>query len=376
VKKILILFLVFSNSVFAEFQYLARSPQAQLMGGAFTALADDEYAIFYNPASLARTQNAKLSILNPSFQVPNVTKMNFSFDKISFDIDNKFSNFPSTTEGVLSQFMNYPISMKMTLMPNIKLGNLAFSFFVSSSMKMLISNPYLPTLKLNYRVDQGFIMGYAFDLIGKSQAKHQLSMGFSGKQITREGVDGSLEFLSPEILKVTSGGSLQTILNAFGKAKGSAFGFDTGIEYNFRPNKWSRLGFATSYLDVADTTFKKESGPGVVPAQESSLNFGLAWEQKYTMFNYAVTTDYGNYLDPFTPSGSKLQFGIRAQFASVVDLYFGLNGGYNSFGVGFDAFIFKFLIGFYGVEIGSSFKQLQAKRLVFTVNLLNIDLDI
>ena len=51
---ILLLFIICSNLLASEVRYMARSPKGMLMGDAFTAIADDEYTLFYNPAALGR----------------------------------------------------------------------------------------------------------------------------------------------------------------------------------------------------------------------------------------------------------------------------------------------------------------------------------
>ena len=58
-KKFIIFFIIclsFSASAY-DYPYIMRSPKALLMGDAFTAVNDDEYTLFYNPASLGRHKN-------------------------------------------------------------------------------------------------------------------------------------------------------------------------------------------------------------------------------------------------------------------------------------------------------------------------------
>ena len=53
--------------------YYMRSPKALLMGDAFTAVNDDDFTLFYNPASLGRhKRDLTLHPFNPVFSGSNV----------------------------------------------------------------------------------------------------------------------------------------------------------------------------------------------------------------------------------------------------------------------------------------------------------------
>ena len=54
-----------SNSAAGEYPSFYRGVRPLAMGGAFTAVADDEQALFYNPAGLADISRLNLAILNP-----------------------------------------------------------------------------------------------------------------------------------------------------------------------------------------------------------------------------------------------------------------------------------------------------------------------
>ena len=54
-----------SGSTAQEYPSLYRGVRPLAMGGAFTAVADDEHALFYNPAGLADISRLNLAIVNP-----------------------------------------------------------------------------------------------------------------------------------------------------------------------------------------------------------------------------------------------------------------------------------------------------------------------
>ena len=59
----------------------------------------------------------------------------------------------------------------------------------------------------------------------------------------------------------------------------------------------------------------------------------------------------------------------------LFSLYTGWNGGYTSFGLGLNLFLLDIKIGFYGVELGRTFRQEEGKRTVITISLAEIGLD-
>ena len=59
--KILILLTTLSTVLFADFSGMNSGARSLGMGGAYTALANDATAIFYNPAGLARSNSVSIS---------------------------------------------------------------------------------------------------------------------------------------------------------------------------------------------------------------------------------------------------------------------------------------------------------------------------
>ncbi|MBU0599357.1 hypothetical protein KJ997_01065, partial [bacterium] len=53
-KIIILIILIFPTSIFAAFEDKILGSRAQGLGGAFTALANDYNAIYYNPAGLSK----------------------------------------------------------------------------------------------------------------------------------------------------------------------------------------------------------------------------------------------------------------------------------------------------------------------------------
>lgn len=370
----IILFISTSTLYSKEFKYLARSPRALLMGDAFTAVADDEYTLFYNPAAMGRHRGVHISPINPSIALPNVLSVDVKNLKIG--IDGKYDNWPKKPAEITSRIIGTPIHFGTLLNPTLKFENFAFTWINSSKTNLSLENSIHPSLEIDYRYDRGFILGGAIPLTGKGvkEAPSKLSVGFSFKKISRSALNQNFDLFGTELLEIIENtDGLDSIKSALGYSKGSAWGWDLGLEQVFKSGNSSVvLGF--SVLDIGDTNFKKDEGSAEIPVQKMSTNFGIAFNQDHGFFDYTFSSDLSPITATQTDFFTKLKLGFRAAIPGL-ELLMGINGGYWSYGLGIDLFIVKLTVGFYGIEAGREFKDVEAKRMSLTVSLLDLSFE-
>ena len=379
-KKIFLIlfFILINNELFSqEINYIGRSPRAQLMGDAFTAVADDEYTLFYNPASLGRSKSVSITPINPSFNGTNPIK----------DMD-RFKNFPSDPVGIVNKIINYPISLQLSVFPGIKMGRFGLNLFANSKTNLVLRNAIHPILDIDYRYDKGFIAGYAhsfgsgaFASRAKKTTKlkittgQRVSVGVGVKQIKREGMNEQFDLFGTTILNKVSSGTLtlDSIKKDFGYSKGKAWGVDLGVEYAVsRGNSLFTAGF--SMLDIGDTRFKRTEGVVDVPNQAMTVNTGIAYKQDFGIFDYTLSSD-------LRPLNDGSQFSRKFHFGSelslpLITLNAGWSEGYVSYGGSIKLWPIKLTAGFYGIEVGRKFRQQEAKRFIVYVSLFDFSLDI
>ena len=194
---------IFAFSLSAkEFSYLARSPEGLLMGDAYTAIADDEYTLFYNPAALGRNKGVNSTFINPTVGLPDV-----------YNDLNKFQHFPSTAAGISNKIMEYPIYTQTGIFPTIKMAHFGMTLFADNKLSLVLHNAISPTVDLNYRYDRGFIAGAAYNYgtgafseKAKKRAKAKLnvgerySFGFAVKHMNRQGVEDQFDLFGTTLL--------------------------------------------------------------------------------------------------------------------------------------------------------------------------------
>ena len=378
--KYFLLLTIFSISITVEakeFSYLARSPRALLMGDAYTAMADDEYTLFYNPAALGRNKGVSSSLLNPSFGLPDV-----------YHDLNKFQKFPSTAAGISNKIMEYPIYMQMGAFPTLKLSHFGITMFANSKTSLVLHNAVHPMVDLNYRYDRGFIAGFAYNIgsgaysdkpkrntKAKINAGKRLSTGFAIKHVNRQGIQGQFDLFGTTLLnKISSGATTPAaIKSAFGYSSGDGWGVDFGSEFAVSSGN-SLFTAGLSVLDIGGTHFSRTSGTGSIPKQDMTVNTGIAYKQDYTVFDYTLSAD----LHPMLSSVSfARQFHFGAELSvPFISAFGGWSEGYLSYGASVKLWPLKLTTGFYGIETGTRYRQQQAKRFILYLSLFDFSIDL
>lgn len=359
-----------------ETHYLARSPQALLMGDAFTARADDEYTLFYNPAGLGRSnRGVSLTPINPDFGITN-----------ALDEMDRFKDFPSNdTAAIADRLMGFPVYLHAAAMPNVKMGGFGLSLFANSTTSVVLRNAIHPLLDVDYRYDRGFTMGYAYSWgsAGKKKKKKdkstssgtRTSIGFSVKHVRRNALSRQFDLFGTSVLNTVSNpknDSVSKMLSGLGYSEGSAWGGDLGIEHSITQGG-SELSFGLSAMDIGDLQFKRISGTGVIPRQPMTINGGVTWRQDFKIFDYSLSADI-HPINQYMPFGRRIHIGAEAGIP-LLRVFGGFSEGYISYGASFDIYMFKLTAGFYNVELGSEYKEEKGGRAVIYLSLFDFSFD-
>lgn len=363
-----------------EVNYLARSPRALLMGDAYTAIADDEFTLFYNPAALGRNKGVSLTLLDPTFGLT---------DALS-ELD-RFKNFPSgngAAPQIANRIMDFPIYLQAGIFPTLKMGQFGFTLFANSKSSLVLRNATNPELDINYKFDRGFIFGFAHNIGSGAYASRakksskttvsagsRLSFGGAIKHMNRQGLEDQFDLFGTTILsKINSGATdINSLKDAFGYSKGSAWGYDLGAEYALSSGR-KTLTSAISILDIGSTRFTKTEGSGKIPKQDMMINSGIAYKHDLGLLDYTLSAD-------IHPMNSGIDFGRKFHFGTelslpLVTLNAGWSEGYLSYGGTIKLWPIKITTGFYGVEVGSHYREQVAKRFILYLSLFDFSIDL
>lgn len=368
-KFLLLIFILIESAWAFDYPYTLRSPQGLLMGDAFTAVNDDDFTLFYNPASLGRhKRDFTLYPFNPQFNGSNVLN----------DMD-RFENFPDEPVGASKVLMDYPAHASAAIAPGFKLFNVGVSFLASESYDVLLRNKSHPMLDLDLRSDKGVMVGVGIPLgtsrlNRRSVSGSQTSIGVTAKYLERTGVRDTIALTGPVVLESLGQDELEKVLKSLGQVKGIGYGFDAGIEHVRRSGN-SQFVIGLSALDITGTKFKEEKTADKLQVADirDQINFGMAAGQNFGLFHYILSADV-RALNDDMDFARRLRFGVQAGVPGL-KLLAGINSGYYSYGASVDLAFMKLTAGFYDMEIGSSYKQIKSRRFIVYLSLFDFSFD-
>ena len=334
------------------------------MGDAFTALADDEYTLFYNPAALGRHSGFSFNTLNPMFTVINPIN--------HLDVLN---DFPSTTAGMADSLMGIPIKTSVGVTPGFRMGRFGFSAFYSTEAMFNLMNKTHPVVDINYKEDRGFIMGYGFvpgERLRSEQATgEQLSIGFGVKYLKRSGLSGLFALAGTE-LGNAEGSDIDAIAQSLGKNTASGWGFDLGVEHiTARGNTRWINGLVMK--DMFNLRMSHDRSGSEVPAQDMAVNYGTAIEQNYEYFKVRLGVDIRNLIEE-QEFLRRLHTGLEVSIPGI-SFMGGWRTGYFSYGIMTDIMMLKIYAGIFSEESNPGYKQQRTDQALLYVSLLNFRFD-
>lgn len=339
------------------------------MGDAFTAVNDDDYTLFYNPASLGRHKSDfTLYPFNPQFNGSNILN----------DMD-RFENFPEEPVGASKVLMDYPAHASASIAPGFKLFNVGVTFLASESYDVLLRNPSHPMMDLDIHSDKGIMVGVGIPLgpsrIGrKTNSGSQTSLGLAVKYLERTGVRDTLAITGPTVVDSLGQDDLEKILQKLGKVKGVGYGFDAGFEHIVRRGN-SQVVLGLSALDITGTDFKEEKTEDNLQVSDirDQFNLGIAAGQDFKLFHYILSADVRS-LNEEMDFGKRLRLGAQVGIPGL-SLMAGMNSGYYSYGATVDLAFMKLTAGFYDMELGSKYKQIKSRRFLIYLSLFDFSFD-
>lgn len=365
---IIIPFLFTSLAIAEETRELGRSPIGLLMGGAYTALADDEYTLFYNPAILARHKGFSFNPFNPTFGATNFLK----------DQD-RFSDIGSDPSDFSDAAFNYPAHFDVNITPGFKMEGVGLSAIMDFQLNFHLQNSITPMLEIDHRYDKGFVLGYGRAFKGSYTSDgggEHLAWGVSTKFFKRESIYGNYNLTGTSLLGALNNTELSDVLNDLGKIEGQGWGFDAGIDYAKSTGN-SSIFLGLALLDIYTILHTKDNDQDLdVQTQPMRVNFGSAWVGKLVKgLEFKLSMDI-KHLEKQMEFMRRVHLGSEIKLTPALSLYGGVNAIDNySYGIKLNIGFLKIYTGFYTVEIGEKLSQLESDRFVLYLSMFDFTFD-
>jgi hypothetical protein len=315
------------------------------MGNAFTAIADDENALFYNPAGLAEISEFSIGLLNPIVEVSEST-IELSNDNEDIDTDDS-----GQVADLLREYVGEHQYARVGLFPyvgfNVAPCGVMIGYLGQATLDAEIRNPAWPEAVTNYNVDHGPIAG-----VGGQIPASKIRIGATVKYINRESLDEI--YTATDIADDDFDDRFEEDLK-----EGSDLGLDLGVLYTL-PFDWplkAQVGLSIQNLPEMDF--------GDARDQETQANIGFAFEKSFKKYKLLGALDYhdlSHTLGEDDDIPKRLHMGLEFQLPKILSVRAGLNQGYLTYGFSLDFWIVRLDLASYAEEAGAHAGQREDRR--------------
>ena len=330
----------------------ARNVRALGMGNAFTAVANDDWSLNYNPAGLSQVKGYHVSLLSLNLGL-NGTQAIETIENISSATGSVGDQLASITGDRLWIAYNANMAFYMK--------NFGLNYFYDGYIDPYVTNPAFTSLNISYYLDQGYGMGFAFG--GKD-----VSLGFSFRRITRTG--GYIPIGVDSLQSVTFDEISDQI-----NSTGVGYGLDVGVLWKFGSESPMRLGAV--YKNLGNTTFQATGSSSSAPTGIDA-EVAVGWAMDIDAPGIAITPafDYKHILKTSEPLAKKIHFGVEVDLP-IITVRGGFSQGYYTYGLGIGLGPLDIELATYGVELGAYAGQVEDRRYMLEISSeLGFDVDL
>ena len=340
----------------AEPAFIRESIRARGMGNAFTAAANDEMLLFYNPAALRSVY----------YNMYEVVGFNTTTNENTINLGKSSSGF-STIGSLAGKKIYNEVNLGLLSHVNSRFG---WSFFSNGLVDIQVRNPIIPYLETKAYVQTGLAGGMAWSFLD-----FQLDLGLGVKLVQRSGIDTKLHIFDEAIIEFTEDQKTTKLQKKF--VSKAAFAPDAGVIYHFDSYHNMEPKVAFSLQNIGGLDFE---GAGKVPM---TMNIGVSTESEFNGFDMILAADYRDLADSqemiskgniMTERNIKIgvEFGWQKLFNGhhLISFRAGRNGPYNTVGWSMNLFGFKVDFAKYSEEIGGYAGELEDKRTSLQVSLI------
>ena len=353
----------------AEPSFLRESIRARGMGHAFTAVANDEMVLYYNPAALRSVQYNPFEIFK--INVSSNAQVNAPLIKGHGSIDPDNINYDEGGFGkIAGKKVYFESNLGFLSYVNSRFG---WSIFGNTLVDVGVHNPVFPYFDALIYAQAGILTGIAWSFFD-----YKLDVGIGGKVVHRIGIDNEIHLTSKAIIEIADGNSDKALEEAekLGESK-TDYVPDFGLIYHFDGIHNLSPRIALSFQNIGGLDF---GNAGKIPM---TINTGIATESELQGIDIIMAADYHDLTNnqelasegnTFTERNLKL--GLEVGWNRIfnghhfISFRIGRNGPYNSQGMTVNVLGLKIDFAKYSQEVGGYAGEQEDKRWSFQLGLL------
>lgn len=338
--------------------YLGIKPAG--MGGAYCAIANDENALFFNPAGLSEIKKSKWGIVNPTLKIgegcKNIQDMQDKLDEADTDEDRA---------DVLRDFIPLDVLVGIDLFPYYITPDFGVGVLGLGNVRMEVLNPVTPRVEISGFVDTTIVGSW------NTKINPNLAVGATLKSINRSRfVDKRDPTKHTIVLGAADLTNSDDIADDYIETEtGSGMGLDIGTLYKL--NKKTTLGLTLQ--DIGGTSLEWDNE--VKSRIPGRARLGAAYKADLPKALAAIKAEDVTLALDFADLGTggsfykKIHFGGEAIVLRKVSLRFGVNQGYGTFGLGYRLGFLQLDWAYFSEERGEHVGQQQDKSQMVKVSL-------
>lgn len=357
VFTVMVLCLIGSGlSVMAEpYPYVFRGIRPLGMGNAFTAIADDENAVFYNPAGISKMSKLNFGVVNPVVGI--------SDKMVDLMSDAQDINQDDTGEvaDLLRDYIGEHQHFTAALYPYVGFNVADIGVVVAGLAKGMVNadvrDPVWPEAHVEMITDYGVLGGAGLKVPFPKVAG--LRAGGALKVLSRESLDEV--YTATDLAASDFSDRLEDDL-----VSGSGMALDFGIMYDLR------------FVPVFDTTAAlvvqniPEMDMDDAEDIKTQFHVGLGLQKSLGAFEFLGALDIrditGN-IGEDDDIGKRIHLGAELKLPAVLAVRAGFSQGYLSAGATVDIWVVKLDFATYAEEVGAHAGQRMDRRYVMQVTI-------
>jgi len=352
VMVFLMMFLLMPMAAADEYPTLHRGVRPLGMGGAFTAVADDENALFYNPAGLSDISTVQVGIVNPLVEVSKNT-LDFVNDIQDADLDDT-----GEVADLLRDYLGEHQHVRAALYPHVGLNIAGYGVMIGAlaqaTLDAEVHNPVWPELDADFVRDLGLLGG-----VGANLPLSGLRIGAALKYIDRESLSETYDAVD-----IASDDFEDQVEDDY--KSGSGVGLDLGAIYRLPFVNVVDLDVGLALLNIPKMSM------GDAKDLETEVNLGIAAKRGLAGFDLIGAVDFidlthNHEADP--DNMKRLHMGLELQFPAVLAVRAGINQGYLTAGATLDFWVLRLDAATYAEEVGSYAGQKEDRRYIGQISI-------
>ena len=322
---------VAGSALFQQFPILYQGVLVEGMGGAFTAVADDSNAPFYNPAGLDNIQSSSFQILNISADITYPSL----YPNLYNSLNGASTSNPATYVNAFNSVAGQSLYTRVGDYSNYTTHDFAIGL-LTNNQALGIANASPTTTNLASLAalsDSGIVISGAYGFFN-----HHLQVGGTLMGLYQM-------FENVPSLTVSQASALSSTLSS-NLSHGFGVVGNLGAIYHFDLPLNPTLG--ASILNVGTANF---GNAGSLP---QLINAGVGIDPDIGFGRLLADIDYVDVTNYLYYTGDSLwlhtRFGVQYQFPEILTVSAGLYEGYPTFGVGVDLWAFEVNASYYTEE--------------------------